>query len=792
MTTALHRKLGRDLRRLRAQVVSIALVVGCGIMAAVAMRSTRAAIDEARDGYYARQRFADVFAAVRRAPEPVAARLAALPGVGAVATRVTLRVTLDVPRLPDPASAIVVSIPDDDRPTLGALLVQHGRLPRPGADDEVVASARFADENALRPGATLGAVLEGRWRRLRVVGVGSSPEYVFETGAAGFAVDNRRFGVLWMRRAPLAAAAGMRGAFDDVALRLAPGADADAVVAGVDGVLAPYGAPGAVTRAHQPSHQVIADELHQLDAMARVFPVFFIAVAAFLLNVVLSRLVATQRDEIAALKAFGYTDREVALHYLGFAAVAVALGAVLGVLGGRWLGGEYTRQYAEVFRFPQLRPQVDWATAAVATAITGGAALAGALGAVWGAVRVPPAEALRPPAPARYRPLLLEWLGLGDRLPTAARMVLRVLERRPWRTLAAVLGVGLAGALVVGGLSPWGAVRRMVDVQWGRVERADLTVTFVQAREGRALAELAAVPGVLRVEGFRATAVRLSHAAGDGVRRERRTALMGLDGDAALRQLVDVRGERHRLPAGGLVLPAGLADALAAGPGDTLDVALTERGAVTRRLVVGAVLPEMLGFTAYLDRRALAALLDEGDVVSGAWLRTEGDGSAVAARFKRVPGVAGVVSRAALLDTFRRTTEQSLATSVGVILLSACVIAAGVLYNQARVALGERARELASLRVLGFTRQEVRRMLLGEQAAVTLLGLPLGALLGTAFGMLLMDLFAAERHRFPLALGAGSYLVGAAVIVGAAVLAAVPIARRADRLDLVAVLKTRE
>ena len=786
--TALRRKLLRDLRRQWSQVLSIAAVVGCGIMAALGMRSTLESVRAARDDYYARHRFADVFATLERAPSSLERRIAALPGVGAVQTRVALRVVLDVPGLDEPATGQLVSVRADPRPAPNELYLRRGRWVARDAADEALVSERFADENALRPGATIGAVINGQWRRLRIVGIATSPEYVYEIGAGGFLVDNRRFGVLWMDRDAVERAAGLSGAFNDVALTLAPQASEDDVIARLDALLAPYGGTGAYPRADQLSNNVIADELRQLAAIGTLFPVFFIVTSAFLLHIVLSRLITTQRDEIAALKAFGYRDLEVGLHYLGFALAAVAAGTALGVAGGIWLGGRYTALYAAVFRFPMLHHQTDWAVAAAAAAVSGGAALAGALGAVWAAVRVPPAEALRPPSPGRYRPLLAERLGFGAAISPSAKMVLRTLERRPWRTLASVAGVGLAGGVIVAGLSPWDSVQRLMDVQFEQVQREELTVAFTSARSARAARELAGMTGVTRAEPFRSAAVRLRHG-----HHARNVQLLGLEPTGTLRQLMDFEGRRHRLPPAGLVLSAGLASALGAAPGDTLVAELLAQGGVARRVVVAATIPEMVGSGGYLERSALNRLLREGDVVSGAYLSIErGAERAVYARLKRLPRVAGSSSRRAMLDNFRRTMAENIAASVGIILFAGCVLAAGVIYNQARIALSERGRELASLRVLGFTRAEVRAMLLGEQAFVTAVGIPLGFAIGAALGALLMKMFEAERHRFPVVVSGRTYVVSALIVAVSAAAATIAVRRRADRLDLVAVLKTRE
>lgn len=785
---ALDRKLLRDLRHHWAQVLSIAGVVACGVMAVVAMRSTLSSLRTARDDYYAHHRFADVFATLERAPAGVVAQAAALPGVGAVEGRVTKGVTMSVPGLDGVATGLIVSVPEHQRPMLNALYLRRGRWVAPGREDEVIASERFATLDAIGPGDSLGVVVNGRWRRLHVVGIATSPEFIYEMAGGGFMVDNRRFGILWMGHEAAAAAAGMEGAVNDLALSLAPGADERDVIARLDRLLAPWGGRGAVGRQDQLSANVISDEMRQLEAIGRIFPLFFLGTAAFLLNVVLTRLVATQRDEIAALKAFGYSDREVGVHYLQFALAAVLLGALLGIASGLWLGNAYTGLYRDVFRFPVLAHHTSWTTAAVAIGISGGSALVGALVAVRQAVRLPPAEALRPPSPTHYHPLLLERLGVVRHVPPAAAMILRNIERRPARALLSVVGIALAGALLVAGMFPWDSAQHMIGTTFDVAQREDLGVTFTMARPARAARELSHVPGVRVVQPFRIVPVRLRNGA-----IVRSVGITGLDTAATLHRIVDDRVGVHDVPPTGAVMTASLARVLGVRAGDTLRVELVERGNVPRALVLAATIEEMIGTQLYMDRGALNRLVGEGDVVSGAWLAVEpGRELAVARRLERTPLVAGVTSRRAMLDYFDETMADSILVTTTIVVIAAAVIALGVVYNGARIALSERGRELASLRVLGFTRGEVGTMLLGEQGVITLLGVPLGFGVGLGFAAMLARSFAAERHRFPLVVESSTYAFSAAVVGVAALLAALVVRRRINHLDLVAVLKTRE
>ena len=785
---ALDRKLLRDLRHHRMQVVSIAAVVACGVMAVTAMRSTLGSVQSARDEYYATHRFGDVFASLKRAPASLAARIAEIPGVGAMETRVVLGVTLDVPGLDEPATGHVVSIPAIQRSMLNTLHLHRGRWPVAGRDDEAIVSDRFTRENGLAVGDSIGAVINGRWRRLHIVGTGTSPEFVYELSGTGFMTDNRRFGVLWMSEDALAPAYGMVGAFNDLVIRLAPGARESDVIARLDDMLEPYAGVGAYGRSDQASNSVVTDELAQLKAIGNIFPLFFLVTAAFLLNVVLSRLIATQREEIAALKAFGYGNVAVGLHYLGFAASAVGLGSVLGMIAGIWLGSEYTALYADVFRFPSLTHRTDWATVAGAIAISGGAGLLGALGAVWSAVKLPPAEALRPPAPARYRPLIVERLGFGHLVSPATRMVLRNMERRPLRTASSIIGVSLATAVLVSGFYPYDASNRLIDVQLRTAQREDLTVGLAASRSIAAVHELAAIDGITRVEPFRIVAARLRR--GQHVRT---VAITGLDAGGALRRLADVGGHIHEMPPSGVVLTTSLARILGVTAGDTIIAEVIELGGVERRVVVAAELDEMLGMSAYMERRALNALMREGDIVSGAHLTIErGSQADVFAALKRLPLVAGTGSRPAMLEFIEQTIRRGLVITSTIVVFAAGVIALGIIYNGARIALSERGRELASLRVLGFTRGEVSRVLLDEQLVITVVGILAGCATGFGFAAILAHAFAAERHRFPLVIDLSTYVIAGTVVALAAAAASVVIRRRIAHLDLIAVLKTRE
>lgn len=787
--SALTIKLRRDLWRIRTQVFSIAAVMAGGVMTVVALGGTATSLNQATRAYYTTGRFADVFATLTRAPDAVAAQLAAIPGINSVATRVVKDVRLDVPGLDMPALGRMVSlpVPGTGAVPLNVVHVTRGREVLPGSDKEVLVSGRFAEANRLRPGDTLTAIINERYVQLRIVGIGAAPDYLYEEPGNAFPSDARGFGILWTSHQLAAAATGMRGAFNDVALGLSANANRTSVIAAVDSILAPYGGRGAVARKDQLSDRVVSNELHQMGVMAFAFPVVFVAVAAFLVGSVVSRLIATEREQIAVLKAFGYTSTTVGLHYLAYAAAAVAVGIPLGVGIGIWVGRLYTGIYSDVLRIPGLQFRADWITIGGSIVIIFLAALSGALSAVRRVAMLPPAEALQPPAPARYRALPFDRIGSRLTLSMPVRMILRGLERQPRRAILGAMGVAAALAMMAGALSLYDATDNMIGLQFRVAQRQALSVQLVSSVPASMRTTFASLPGVTTVELVRVIPVRLRH---DG--RSRTVGLTALERNGKLHRLVDIDGQTHRLPPAGIVLSTRLAQILGIHTGDTVDADLLDRG-TTRRVVVSALINELMSPNAYMDLAAAGKLVGDGDQINGAYLRLDGPPEpALFDRLREMPLVASVASRTAMVEQFDRMMARSFRISAVVVVIFASVIALGVVYNGARIALSERGRELASLRVLGFTNQEVGVMLLGEEAILTVAAVPLGWILGRAFASYLTYGFASENYQVPIVTRAATYAFATAVVLVASAFAGALMYRRSTRLDLVAVLKTRE
>jgi len=789
MLSALDRKLVRDLVHARGQLLAVAAVTACAVTAFVALGSTYRSLLASQRLYYAQYRFADIFAQLERAPESLAARIAAIPGVARVETRVVRDVTLDVPGLEEPATGRLVSIPARGRPALNDLALRSGRYVSLGRTNEVIASEAFVEANHLEVGSTIGAIINGRWEKLEIVGVALSPEYVYEVKGGGTIFpDNRRFGVLWASRETLGPAFGMQGAFNDVSLSLAPGASEPEVIARLDQLLARYGGLGAYGRDDQISYRFLTDEIAQNRATATIVPAIFLAAAAFLLYTVLSRLITTQRAQLGTLKAFGYSNSAVGWHYLKMALGAVGAGLVLGIAAGAYAGLRLTEAYTVFYRFPLLHYEIGARLIVLASAISFAAAVLGAVAAVRKAVQLQPAEAMRPPAPARYQAGLLERLGIDRHVPLVGRMIARDIERRPWRAAFTALGIAMSVGILVVGFYFFDTINYVMHLQFQVAQREDVAVTFADPRSAGSRYDLATLPGVLRVEPFRTVAVRLVHE-----HRSRRVVVMGRSSSGILRPLVDQDLRIHALPPAGIVLTSRLAHLLGVRAGGVVTMEVLEGARPVRKVPVSALVDEPVGLSAWMDLDTLNRLLREGGTTSGAFLRVDPrQAPRLYALLKRTPAVSSIAVRQATLQSFQDTIAASMAISTTVMLVLACTLAFGMVYNGMRIALSERGRELASLRVLGFERGEVRTILLGKEGLLTLASIPAGWALGIGMCALIVRAIASDLFRLPLVITVQTLLLAAGIVAVASLLTALAVARLLGRFDLVETLKTGE
>ncbi len=785
--SALTWKLFRNLWQMRGQALAISIVIASGVATFVMSVSTLDALQRTRSEVYAEYRFADIFATLKRAPERVIQRIEAIPGIRIVETRVVAQVRMEVNGFADPVIGRLVSIPDLGEPKMNALYIRKGE--RPEMDQaEILLSEPFANAHNLKPGDLITAIINGRRQKLRLSGIALSPEYIYSLGPGAMFPDNKRYGILWMNRKALATAYDMEGAFNDVVLKLLEKVNPAEVIERLDEILARYGGIGAYQRKDQQSHHFLNQEFRGLETMATLFPVIFLGVAAFLLNVTVTRLVNTEREQIAILKAFGYSNFTIGLHYLQLVLLITSVGVIAGLFLGRWLGQGLGNMYMEFFNFPYLNYQLGIETLVLAFLISFASAIIGTLHAVYRAARLPPAEAMRPEPPTLYRESLLERSGVKQYLSQPSRMILRHISRKPIKTIFTILGIAMAGAIMMLGNFQDDSIDYMLYVQYELAQREDLTVSFTEPTSRRALYEMTSIQGVKYSEPFRYTPIRIRFE-----HHQRRTFIQAFESHTELHRILKSDLQPINLPREGIVLNNYLAKLLTVNVGDKVIVEVLSGRQPTLEIEVVAIVEEMLGIPTYMHLDHLNQLLKEGEAINGVFLAVDQQlQPQVYRKLQAMPKVAGITITEAAVQSAHDTMGETILIFTFINTLLATGIAFGVIYNSARIAYSERSRELASLRVLGFSHAEVAYILLGELTLLTLIAIPIGFIIGKYICSIIANEMASDLYRIPLVVESASYAFSAVVVLASAILSGLIIWQRLKQLDLVAVLKTKE
>jgi putative ABC transport system permease protein len=507
-----------------------------------------------------------------------------------------------------------------------------------------------------------------------------------------------------------------------------------------------------------------------------------------MVNAVLSRIVRLQREQIAQLKALGYSSRQIGIHYLKFVLVIGVLGTVIGGAAGRLLGAQLVSIYTLFFRFPSLVFRMDYGALGVALFISLGASVLGVLTVVWQAVKLPPAEAMRPEPPADFQPSLFERIGLTHLFSPAFRMALRNIERRPWQAAFTCCGLALATGLMVlpGAMSD--SIDHLLTFQWNSAQRQDVAVFLTEPASGKGFHDLEHLPGVIRAEPIRSVGARLKYG-----HHQRKLAVTGISRGADLNRLLDEREYPLVLPGDGLLMSEKLAEVLGARIGDEVRVEVLEGRRPAVNVPIRGLVTDYAGVAAYMDIGALRRVLNEGETVNGAYLTVDQQRwDAFMRGVKDTPRAAFVLVKRDQLASFRETTGQSIGILRKLYFVLAVVVAFGVVYNSARIALSERSRELATLRVVGFSLPEVRGVLVGELAVLVLLALPAGLLFGRGLALFIMSSFSTETVRLPIMINPSTYAIAVIVVLAAALSSFALVSRMLAKLDLVGVLKARD
>ncbi len=784
----LKRKMLRDLMENKLAYSACLVIITIGLMLYTSISIVMDNLYEAKDNFYREARFADGFARIRGMPEAQVSRLAAIEGIAEIEGRLVKDVRVLYPEQEKNVYLRLVSLPGDKANPINTPLLMEGS-PLNQNTREIWVSPSFFEAQGLALGEQLPLLVEGRALSFTIVGTAQSPEFVYamRTGRELYPMPET-FGIAYLPFAVMKTLFQEGDQVNDLVFLLQPGYGYSDVEERLKPRLESYGLLSIFPRENQASHLILSMELQQLEGSATAMPLLFLGIAGAILYILLKRMVEQQRGQIGTLKAFGYTNGELVLHYLSYALWLGFCGGLLGGSLGIWLSFPFTEMYAIFFQLPGLSSQISYKYVGLGMILAFiFSALAGYFG-CRAALKLQPAEAMRPAAPPPGHHTGLEnWQFYWNLLTVQGKMATRNLFRNKQRSILTTIGIMFAFSMIA---TTWyfrTVAEILVFEQFALVQTHNLQVNFARPLSLQGVErELGRFPGVKRLEPMLEVPATLKYRW-----LEKDSVILGLPHDAFLYNILTDKGERVAPPREGIVLAQRLADELGTRVGAEL---LLESywARDTLKVEVVGIVPQYLGSNGYMEIEALNKLLGLGSLATAALLSLEDEAiPALRERYREAKPVAVMEESGALLDTF-----DELMASFGymqyVFAVFGFIIAFAIIYNTSIVSLSERKRELASLKVMGMTSGEVLQVLTFEQWLSSILGM----LAGIPFTLVLMHAmsraFATDLFSIPVRTEAGLFIVALLGTVFSVLVAQWTIARRIGGLSLVEVLKERD
>ncbi len=788
---ALFKKLLRNISQGKGQFWAVVAVVTVGIMIYVSMSSTYYNLKKSQEDFYQASNFADYYFSIVKAPERIIKDVEALAGV----KRATGRISLDLPILKEDnkrATARIITFPLPMDNELNHILLSEGRMftGKAGSNIEINTNPGFVDANNINWGDNVTVIYEGKPVDLSIVGTANSPEFIYPIkDIADLLPDHENFGIFMLPQYEAGPVFNYAGQINQVLVEFTPNTDHAKAAEEIKELLKPYGFLASYPRDDQLSHAMLQTELDSIKSLTTFLPFIFLSIAAAIQFVILRRMVRNQRAQIGVIKALGYSNGQIILHYSTYALLVGLIGAILGAITGWLFSGILTDFYLLYFNLPHSPGGFNSKAIIYGFIIS----IVVGLAAGWSAARqvskIQPAESMRPVPPKTGSKSIVEnWSALWIRLGSDWKISLRNISRNRGRFMLTTVGIALAVALLVISYFMNDAVDYMMQSIF-HDQKYDLMIRVATPVKEGELSSIAAIDGVLKVEPFLELPVRMTYKG-----KSEDDVLTAYNPAMSLKKIADEKGRELNIPAQGVLLSNSQAQKLGVRVGEDVEIeTLLPQGPTHRSFIrVAGISHQMIGSATYVDLEVANRLLEAQNLISGAMLKSEaGKASLVEERLGEMLNIASISSREKEIANFEANLGAMIYT-VGIMVLFAMILGLAIVYNASLMTFVERERELASLKVIGYSNKELAGILGKENLLQSILGIALGLPLGKIMATGFISSIETDLYSFPVIIYPLTYVFSTLTAIVFIIIAHRLAIRGVNRINLVETLKNRD
>ncbi|BCZ44916.1 ABC transporter permease [Clostridium gelidum] len=784
----LFRNLLRDIKKSKGQFISILIIVVLGVTFYTAINSAFKNLSNSSSEYYSEYRLADIWVDLYSAPMGIKEKVDSIPNVKTATGRIIKDASINI--LEENATLRFITLPDIKKDIVNDVVIKSGRYFSEDDSNQCLLDEDFFKANNLNLGEYIYPIISGNKVKLKIVGCVKSPEFVYTLkDASEIMADNKRFGIIYIKQSFGEAIFDFKGSINNLSIQISNGSDVKTVKDDVKKALKNYGVKNVIDREEQTSSKMISEKIKGLKSMGGTFPVIFFMVASVIIYIMMGRMVESQRTQIGVLKAVGFTNMQVLAYYMSYSAMIALIGSFIGSILGTYMGASMTKLYNQYFNLPLGGIKIYSEFVIPAFILTLFFCLFAGYHSCKAIFKIMPSEAMRQKSPESGKKIVIERINLiWINISYLGKIIVRNLFRYKKRALLTSLGVIFSSAILLVALSMGDSMDFMIQQQYGNIQNYDIKVKFSKLMSIEDLNNIKNITHIKELEPVLETGVEISNGW-----KHKDVGFTAQIKEPQMYKVEDKSGNAISLPQNGILISEKLANTLGIKVNDSVNIKFYFPGKEKKEMVVKGIIVQYLGLSTYTSMDNLNSILGEGTIASSAVLKLDNTNAEneVKDKLRNMPNVMSVDSKTDSLNALLKTMG-AMQASIGVYIMLAGILLIAVLYNIATINIFERQRELATLKVLGFSNNEVKKLIFNENYIIVIFGMIVGLPFGKWLGASLMASSSTDAYTIPYVVEFKTYIIAIILTLLFTAITNLTLMRKIKALDMIEVLKNKE
>ncbi len=784
----LFRNLIRDIKKSKGQFISILIIVILGVAFYTSLNSVFKNLSNSSDSYYKQYRLADIWVDLYNAPTSIEKKVESLPNVKMVTGRIVKDASISISE--ENATLRFITLPDVKKDIVNDIVIKSGRYFSEDDSNQCLLDEDFLKANNLELGGYIYPIINGNEVKLKIVGAAKSPEFVYTLkDSSQMMADNKKFGIIYIKQSFGEAIFDSKGSINSISIQVSNNNDIESTKDDIKKALKNYGIKSVIDRDEQTSCSMISEEIKQLKSMGGTFPVIFFMVASVIIYIMMGRMVENQRVQIGVLKALGFTNVQVLTYYMSYSTIIAVIGSLIGSILGTYMGLGLTRLYNQYFNLPLGEIKIYGEFVVPAFILTLIFCLFAGYNSCKIIFKIMPSEAMREKSPQGGKKTLVERIDfIWRNITNLEKIIVRNLFSYKRRALLTSLGIIFSSAILLVALGMNDSINFMINQQYGSIQNYDIKVKFSNLISVNELNSIKNIAHVKELEPVLETGVEISNGW-----KSKNVGFTALIKDPQMYKVEDKNGNNISLPSNGILISEKLANILGVKANDSVDIKFFFPGKEKEEVVIKGIVVQYIGLSTYTSMENLNSMLGEGMIASSAVLKLDNSEfeNEVKNQLKDMPGVTSVESKSDSLNALLKNMGAT-KSSMGAMIMLAAILLIAVLYNIATINIFERQRELATLKVLGFTNNEIKKLIFNENYIISIFGMIIGLPFGKWLGGLMMATSSTDSYTIPYVVKIKSYIIAIILTFMFTVITNFILMNKIKAIDMLEVLKNKE